>query len=150
MRIDSGLPANQILITPPRTTFQSNDFLRLTVPGQISYDLAIEAYINGEYLNAILFGTSMLAEQTFTVLTLGQGDRINRSVRASFAAGGRFLGPSGPIFGDTAFGAVRQGVLNSGRIRAGFGRHGGRANFRIGINSNKIDLFSVRIPRGGG
>jgi len=57
-------------------------------------------------------------------------------------AAGRFLGPSGPVFGDTAFGAVRQGVLNKGPYRAGFGRHNG-AQFRIGLK----DWFKKDIGR---
>lgn len=60
---------------------------------------------------------------------------------------GAALGPSGTIFGDTAFGAARQGSLNSGYYRMGFGRGLGQANFRIGIGSSKWDIFSMNIPR---
>ncbi|WP_188699527.1 RHS repeat-associated core domain-containing protein, partial [Sphingomonas prati] len=57
------------------------------------------------------------------------------------------LGPSGPVFGDTAFGATSQGYFNSGFYRAGFGRGLGQANFRVGIGSSKWDIFSVSIPK---
>lgn len=60
------------------------------------------------------------------------------------------LGPAGPIFGDTAFGADSQGILNQGRLgvglRGGFGRGRGLANFRVGIWNFKWDIFTRPIP----
>jgi hypothetical protein len=140
---------DRIVVTAPRKSFRSDELLRWTVPGQISYDYAVEAYLNEEYLNAALFGATMLAEQVFAVATVGQGDKITRLGKSVVAAGGKLLGPTGSVFGDTAFGAAQQGYFNSGRIRIGFGRHGGMANFRIGIDNNKIDIFSVPIPPNG-
>jgi len=70
-----------------------------------------------------------------TALTLGGGAVAGRTVGPL----GRFLGPRGPAFGDTAFGASRQGILNQGYFRMGFGRHQG-AQFRIGVGNWKRDI----------
>ena len=58
------------------------------------------------------------------------------------------LGPQGGLLGDTAFGALRQGVLNRGFIRFGWGRGSGRANLRLGIGNWKSpNLLTRNIPR---
>jgi RHS repeat-associated protein len=106
-------------------------------------------YFNGErfavdplyrkpwYSNAVDYGVGCLA-----VCPLAVGGGFVAGSEAAFA-----LGPSGSIFGDTAFGAVNQGVLNQGPIRFGFGRGLGFANFRIGYYESKLDIFRISIPR---
>ena len=125
---------DEIVVTAKRNTFRSNFLLRATVPGQISYDYAVEAYLNGEYLNSALFGASMFGEQVFAVITVGQGDRITRSVKGAAYGVGGYLGPAGPVFGRGGpYGrgaGINAGFLNPHFARIGFGYNGNQQVFR--------------------
>lgn len=162
----STAPVDEIVVTAPRRNFRSSELLRWTVPGQISYDYAVESYLNGEYLNSALFGISMLGEQTLAVVTVGQGDRINRGVRGAFATSGRYLttssifGKYGALFGRG--GQAGGGFFNSNNyLRIGYGWQGsGRTGsdvFRIawgqsgqpGSGHIVLYTFTNRIPGGG-
>jgi RHS repeat-associated protein len=113
---------DRIVVTAPRKSFRSDELLRWTVPGQISYDYAVEAYLNEEYLNAALFGATMLAEQVFAVATVGQGDKITRLGKSVVAAGGKLLGPTGPVIGRQRLGGGSLfNINNNPYLRFGWG-----------------------------
>jgi len=88
------------------------------------------------------------------ILTIAGVRGLQIGARATVPTIGTFFGPAGPVFGDTAFGAAQQGFFNVGRLggfRAGFGRFGGGAQFRIAFRQNfKFDIGPVIRVRGGG
>lgn len=119
---EGAAPIDEIVFRATRRSFGSSELLRLTAPGQVSYDHAVSAYLNQEYLNSALFGAAMLAEQTLAVLTAGQGDKIARVGRGAVTAGGKLLGPTGPVIGRQRLGGSSLLNINSNpNFRVGWG-----------------------------
>ena len=75
---------------------------------------------------------------------------VSAGARSALSATGRFLGPRGPVFGQSILGAPRAGFFNRGFLRLGFTGHGNNAVFRLGIGQRHVPFFSVpRTPPGG-
>jgi len=111
--------------------FLNRDFLLAECGGCIQQDIMQREFLAGRITEDQLLRFHT-AQGVGAAIGLSAHPAIRFGVpaaRASLTGLGRFLGPRGPIFGDTAFGAARQGILNHGRLRIGFGRHRG-AQFR--------------------
>lgn len=134
------------------STNDGNDIIRIgNEPGgmRINDDLTIDI-IGLDGKTDITIGISPLTIETKIANITSRISRpLINSVKELGTNLGRILGPRGPIFGDTAFGATNQGILNSGRIRAGFSRFQGGAQFRIGIDNFHINIGRPIVPPGG-
>jgi RHS repeat-associated protein len=86
-------------------TVRSPEILRWLVPGQIAWDNAQTAWINGQYGYAAGWTVNMLAEQVLVVLTLGQARG------ATQAASIPSLSSRSPTLGQTALQGVGDDML---------------------------------------
>ena len=91
----AGDPVN---FSDPFGLFQSPEFLRYTVPGQVSFDYGMTALEKGNYGFASLHFAGMVGEQVLFALTLGQSSTVRAPVICDMnAAGSASKGKIGQI-----------------------------------------------------
>ncbi len=62
---------NPLKYIDPTGHYRSSEFLRTTIPGQVSWDHGMTAIENQQYFKAVLHFTSMVGEQVLTALSMG-------------------------------------------------------------------------------
>lgn len=68
--------------------FRSPDYLRYTIPGQVTFDYGITALENGNYGLASLFFAGMVGEQVLFALTLGERSTVRAPAICELNASG--------------------------------------------------------------
>jgi hypothetical protein len=70
--VPAGQQLAAVTSTPSAKTFRSPYILRLIVPGQVAWDDAMTAWMNGEYVEGLAYSGETVTEVVLYVWSAGQ------------------------------------------------------------------------------